>query len=76
MTAIDTLLDRVPVDRITSEARQVRFTHTMLTALAGLLWLAGFAAAKAFGVVWFALAWVATAARLGWSDARPRQSRN
>lgn len=70
-----TVLDHVPFDRITREAREVHFTRTALTALAGLLWLIGFAMAKAFALVWFAAAWAWTAIRLGWSDARPHQPR-
>ena len=71
MTTFDTMLDRVPLDQITSEAREVHFTRTVLTVLAGLFWLLGFGVAKVFGALWFAGAWVATAVRLGWSDARP-----
>jgi hypothetical protein len=71
MTALDTMLDRVPVQRITTEARQVHFRRTALTLLAGLFWLLGFGVAKAFGAAWFALAWVAVAIRAGWTDARP-----
>lgn len=65
-----TVLDHVPMDRITREAREVHFVRTLLTALAGLFWLLGFSVAKALGGLWFAAAWVATAVRLGWSDAR------
>jgi hypothetical protein len=76
MTTFDTLLDPGRMDRITSEAREVHFTRTMLTALAGFLWLVGWSVAKVFAVAWFAVAWMATAVRLGWSDARPTQPRN
>jgi hypothetical protein len=71
MSTFDTMLDRVPVDQITREAREVHFTRTMLTVLAGLFWLLGFGVAKAFGAAWFALAWVAVAVLAGWTDARP-----
>lgn len=66
----------VPLDRITQEARQVRFWRTVLTALAGLLFGLGWLAAKACGVVWLAVVWSVTAARLGWQEARrgPAQS--
>lgn len=71
MTTLDSWLEKVPVEQITREAREVHFTRTALTVLAGLLWLIGFCVAKAFGLVWFAGAWIVTAVRLGWSDARP-----
>lgn len=76
MSALDTMLDRVPVDRITTEAREVHFRRTVLTVLAGLLWLVGWSAGKAFTAVWFALAWAWTAVRLGWSDARTTSPRS
>jgi hypothetical protein len=73
MTALDTTLDRVPVQRITTEAREVEFRRTALTVLAGLFWLVGWLAAKTLGGIWLALAWSATAVRVGWSDARPQR---
>jgi len=75
MTTLD-LLDRVPVDRITAEAKEVHFRRTALTLIAGLFWLLGWSASKAVAAVWFALAWSWTAVRLGWSDARATPSRN
>jgi hypothetical protein len=69
MTTLD-LLDRIPVERITAEARQVHFRRTALTLLAGLFWLIGWSVAKVFGALWFAGAWAATAIRIGWADAR------
>ena len=79
MTTIDTLLDRVPVGRINEQARQVHFRRTVATILAGVLWMVGWLAGKTLGLVWLALAWVATAVRIGWTDARgergqPRRS--
>ncbi|MFI0897073.1 hypothetical protein [Streptomyces sp. NPDC020983] len=60
----------IPLDRITARARQVRFWRTVLTALAGLLFGAGWVAAKACALVWLAVAWMATAAQMGWREAR------
>lgn len=64
------LLEQVPVGRITEEAKQVRFGYTVLTILAGLLYALGWIVAKAFTGVWFVLAWVGTAVKVGWKDAR------
>lgn len=75
MTTFDTLLDRVPVQRITAEAREVHFRRTMVTLLAGLFWLIGWSVGKAFTGLWLAVAFVVLAVRVGWSDARPTASR-
>lgn len=61
----------IPLDRITTEAKDVEFGRTALTLLAGFFWLIGWSVAKVFAVLWFAAAWVATAIRIGWNDARP-----
>lgn len=59
-------LDRVPVDRITAEARQVRLGRLLLTAIAGLFWLVGWTVGKAA----LAVVWCAVAVRVGWQEAR------
>lgn len=64
------LLEQVPVGRITEEARQVRFGVTVLTVIAGLLYALGWIVAKAFTGAWFVLAWLGTAMKVGWKDAR------
>ena len=64
------VLDRVPVDRITVEARQVEIGRTLLTLLAGLFFVLGWLAAKLVNVVWFAVAWSWTAAKVGWKEGR------
>jgi hypothetical protein len=69
------VLERVPVSRITEDAKQVRFGHTVLALVAGLLYGLGWLTAKAFGLVWFALAWAGTAVKIGWVDARGRGDR-
>lgn len=63
-------LDRVPVDRISSEAREVRFGMTVLTIIAGLLYGLGWLFGKVFIVTWHALVWSWTAIRLGWTEAQ------
>ena len=65
------LLHRVPVDRITTQAKQVRFGHTILTILAAVLFSIGWVVAKVFTVLWLGLAWAVTAVKVGWQDARP-----
>jgi hypothetical protein len=72
MSTIDVLLERVPVDRITREAREVHFWRTVLTLVAGLFWLLGWSVGK----MWLSMAFAITAVRLGWSDARPQQPRS
>lgn len=63
-------VDRVPVERITREARQVHFWRSVLTLLAGLLFGLGWLAAKAFAVLWLAGVWSATAVKVGWQEGR------
>jgi uncharacterized membrane protein YedE/YeeE len=64
------VLDRVPVESITAQAKQVRFWRTVLTLVAGLLFGLGWVVAKAFAVGWLAGAWVFVAARAGFRAGR------
>lgn len=70
MTFLDDVLQRVPVEQINRQAREVRFWRTVLVLLAGLLFGVGWLVAKAFAVLWLAAAWMATAVRLGWQAGR------
>ena len=70
------VLERVPFDQITEQARQVQFTRTVLTVLAGLLYAVGWLSAKTLGGLWLALAWSVTAVRVGWVEARSSTPRN
>lgn len=63
-------LDRIPVERITVEARDVRFGRTVLTLIAGILFGIGWLIAKAVGALWLVVAWCATAIKVGWLEAR------
>jgi hypothetical protein len=70
--------DRVPVAEISRQARDVRFGHTVVAVITGVLFGAGWLVAKGFAVTWLAVAWSATAVRLGWQNAHgtvrpPRQ---
>jgi hypothetical protein len=65
-----TFFDEVLTDRITVEAREVRFWRTVLTLLAGLLFGVGWVAYKTLHGVWFGLAWCGTAVRVGWQEAK------
>ena len=60
------LLDRVPVDRIQAEARQVHLGRALLTLLVGVFWLLGWLVGKATLAVGFAYA----AAKIGFLEAR------
>lgn len=63
MTAV---LDRVPVQRISTEAREVHFGRTALTVIAALFYVIGWLVAK----LWLAVAWCGTAVKVGWQEAR------
>ena len=60
------LLDRVPVDRIQDEARQVHLGRVLLTLLVGIFWALGWLAGKATLAVGFAYA----ATKVGFLEAR------
>ena len=61
-----TLLDRIPVDDITAQAREVHFGRVLLTVIAAVFWSIGWVTAKAF----LAVAWCAVAVRQGWREGR------
>lgn len=63
MTAV---LDRVPVDRITTQARDVHFGRTILTIIAAVFFGLGWVVAK----VWLGIVWCAVAVKVGWLEAR------
>ena len=69
MTAIT---DRIPVAEISRQARNVRFGHTILAIITGVLFGAGWLIAQAFAALWLVLAWAATSVRLGWQQAQTR----
>lgn len=64
------VLDQVPVDRITAEARQIQLGRAILTAIAAVLYLIGWVPSRVTQAVWMALAWSGTAVKVGWVDAR------
>jgi len=65
-----TLLDRVPVDRISQRARAARPGRTVLAVIAGLLFGLGWLAYKACAAAWLAVAWCGCAVIEGWQEAR------
>jgi hypothetical protein len=66
-------LQGIPVDRITTQAHQIHFTRTMLTIIGGILFGAGWIAARVAGVIWFALAWCVVAVQVGWVEGSGRK---
>jgi hypothetical protein len=75
------ILDRVPLERISEEAKQVDVGRAVLTAIAAVLFAIGWISGKVFTIVAQILvyvirgvAWSAVAVKLGWTEARkPRQ---
>lgn len=65
-----TVLDRVPVDEITIQAREVRFGRTVLTLLAAVFYGVGWVLGKA----WLGVAWAGVAVRTGWRESRMVQA--
>jgi hypothetical protein len=64
------LLERVPIDRITDEARDIQFWRTVLKVIAAVLYGIGWVAAKTLGFIWLGLCWAGAAVKLGWIEAR------
>lgn len=60
------LLDRVPLERVEAEARQVHLGRLLLTLLVGAFYALGWLAGKAVSGVGFAWA----AVKVGYADAR------
>jgi hypothetical protein len=67
---VTSVLDRVPVSRITTQAKQVHAGRTALTLIAGLFFVLGWVTFKTFAVLWLALVWCAVASREGWREAK------
>jgi hypothetical protein len=61
------VLERVPLDEITAQARQVRFGETLLRLIIFLLISVG----KAAGYGWLVPVWCALAVREGWREVHP-----
>jgi hypothetical protein len=68
---VTNVLTRAPVDLITEQARRVRVGRVLLTLLAGVFYLAGWAAGKAA----MAVVWCAVAVKVGWQEARKAPAR-
>lgn len=64
------ITERVPVADISRQARSVRFGATLLAAVTGILFGAGWLAAKALSLLWLAGAHAFTSARFGWQHAQ------
>jgi hypothetical protein len=71
---VTSVLDRVPVSRISAQARQVHAGRALLTLIAGLFFVLGWVTFKVFAVLWLAVVWCAVATREGWREAKkPRR---
>lgn len=70
------VLDRVPVDDITAQAREVHPGRTVLTVIAAALFGLGWVTARLFAAVWLAFTWSWVAVREGWRASHgPSRSR-
>jgi hypothetical protein len=66
---VTTLAERVDVDAITAQARDVDFGRLFLAGVAAVLVFIG----RAAGVAVMALAWACVAVRVGYREVRPRR---
>ena len=62
------VVERVPMARIASKAREIRFGPTVLTLAAGVLVGLGWLVAKVCAVAWAVVAWSWAAVRVGWQE--------
>jgi hypothetical protein len=65
---VTSIAERVPLDQITRQARDVRFGRVLLTVLAAVFFGIGWAVGRFF----YALAWCAVAVRVGWQAGAAR----
>lgn len=71
-----TTLDRLTVDDITRQAREIAPGRTLLTWIGAVLFAVGWILHKTVAVIWLAGAWSFVAVREGWREAgRTRVSR-
>jgi hypothetical protein len=68
-------LDSETLDVITERARQARPGRALLALAGGLLFAAGWLAARAFRILFFSGAWAWAAMAVGWRQARGEPSR-
>jgi hypothetical protein len=61
-----TILDRVDVDSVSREAREVSFTHVVLTIFTAVFFFMGWTVAK----TWLSFSWAGVAIRAGWREGR------
>lgn len=66
-----TVLDFVPVERISEQARQAQFGRTIRVLIAALFYGLGWITSKTCVAAWAAVAFSAAAIKTGWVDARP-----
>lgn len=70
MSSLTELLDRVPVEDITTTAKRITPGRAIAATLGGLLFCIGWVLAKLVIVLWFGLKWMFAAALVGWKTAR------
>lgn len=69
-----TLLDRVPVDRISQRAHAARPGRTALVVVASVLFGLGWLAYRACAVAWLAAVWGGSAVVEGWQASRQAEA--
>jgi len=65
---VTTFTQRVPLDEITAQARQVRFGRLLLTLIAAVFFGLGWVAGRFF----LGVAWCAVAVKVGWQAGAAR----
>jgi hypothetical protein len=65
-----TVLERIDLDRLSAEAREVRFWRTVLLVIGGLMYGVGWVTYRICALSWLAGAWMCVAVRQGWRESK------
>jgi hypothetical protein len=67
-TSQKTVLDRFDTEAITREAKQVKFTTTLLRVIAFVIFWTAWCLPRLLGVLWLAGAWFGVVFKMGWQE--------
>lgn len=70
-----TVLEQVPVGRISARASSVRLSRVLAAVFGGVFFAVGWLAYKPFAVAWYAAVWLSMAVAEGWLAARAGETR-
>jgi hypothetical protein len=63
------LNERIPLERISAQAKEVQFSRTLITVIAFFFYAIGWTVAK----LWLSLAWCAVAIKVGFEEGKVKR---